>query len=121
MTKPQQRRALALAHARVERLVSDKALSEALGRARNNAGVSSLRTALEREGGPRLTRSEAERVLLRMIRAASLPAPQTNARVAGFEVDFLWAAQRVIVEDGFTFHGHRARVRERPDARHGAA
>ena len=31
-----------------------------------------------------------------------------NARVAGFEVDFLWREQRVIVEaDGFEFHRAR--------------
>ena len=68
-----------------------------------------MRAALRRDGGPRLTRSEAERLLLRLIRAAQLPEPQANARVAGFEVDFLWPEQKVIVEiDGFAFHGHRA-------------
>jgi very-short-patch-repair endonuclease len=60
------------------------------------------------DDGPRLTRSEAERRLLSLVRAARLPAPRTNVRVAAFEVDALWEAQRLAVEvDGFAFHGHR--------------
>ena len=55
-----------------------------------------------------MTRSEGERRLLALIRAASLPEPEANVRVEGFEVDFLWRQARVIVEvDGFAFHGHR--------------
>jgi very-short-patch-repair endonuclease len=70
--------------------------------------VGAVRAILGQPGGLRLTRSEAERRLLRMIRAAGLPEPLANARVAGFEVDFLWPGARLIVEvDGYTFHGHR--------------
>lgn len=99
----------ALAEARAKRLVTDRELSAALDRAGTRAGVGIVRWALRRDGGPRLTRSEAERRLLRLIRAAKLPEPRANARVAGFEVDFLWSQARVIVEvDGFAFHGHRA-------------
>ena len=37
-----------------------------------------------------------------------LPRPEINARLAGYEVDFLWRTQRLVVEvDGFRFHGHR--------------
>ena len=54
------------------------------------------------------TRSEAERKLLHIIRQAGLPEPETNARVAGYEVDAVWREQRVVVEvDGYAFHGHR--------------
>jgi very-short-patch-repair endonuclease len=43
------------------------------------------------------------------VQRAGLPTPRTNARVAGYEVDFVWPAQRVIVEiDGYRFHGHRS-------------
>jgi very-short-patch-repair endonuclease len=98
----------ALANARARALVNDEQLSEALDRAGNRAGVGALRAVLRHQGGPRLTRSEAERLLLRMIRAARLPEPEANARVAGIEVDFVWPRARVIVEvDGFAFHGHR--------------
>jgi very-short-patch-repair endonuclease len=68
-----------------------------------------LRKALEAGHEPRLTRSEAERRLLELIRAAGLPAPRTNVRVEGLEVDVLWQRQRLIVEvDGFAHHGGRA-------------
>lgn len=57
---------------------------------------------------PKLTRSEAERRLLELIRAAELPEPRTNTRVAGHEVDFHWPEHRLVVEvDGFQFHSTR--------------
>jgi very-short-patch-repair endonuclease len=51
----------------------------------------------------------------RLIRAAGLPAPAVNARTAGFEVDFLWPGERVVVEvDGYQFHcGRTAFERDR--------
>jgi very-short-patch-repair endonuclease len=34
--------------------------------------------------------------------------PQTNARLHGYEVDFLWPAARLVVEiDGFAYHRTR--------------
>ena len=57
---------------------------------------------------PSFTRSEAERRLKALCRAAGLPPPLTNARVAGYEVDAYWPAHRLIVEvDGFRFHSSR--------------
>ena len=56
-----------------------------------------------------MTRSEAEARLLALIRVADLPAPLTNVRIEGFEVDVAWPEQRLIVEvDGFAFHSTRA-------------
>jgi very-short-patch-repair endonuclease len=58
---------------------------------------------------PQLTRSEAERRLQRLIRAAHLPKPHTNVRVAGWEVDVFWPREGLIVEvDGYAYHGNRA-------------
>ena len=58
---------------------------------------------------PGLTRSEAERRLQRLIRAAKLPRPVTNVRVAGWEVDVFWPSARLVVEvDGYAYHGNRA-------------
>ncbi len=58
---------------------------------------------------PSLTRSEAERRLRALIRAARLPPPQTNERFGSYEVDFVWRDERVVVEvDGFAFHSTRA-------------
>ncbi len=71
-------------------------------------GVRTLRGLLALQEGPALTRSEAEELFLALIRAARLPEPALNVRVAGLEVDFLWRALRVVVEiDGYAYHGSR--------------
>jgi very-short-patch-repair endonuclease len=63
---------------------------------------------LEAEGKPGITRSEAERILRRLLRQAGLPQPQTNVMVGRYEVDFLWPEQRVAIElDSWQFHRHR--------------
>jgi len=54
------------------------------------------------------TRSEAERRLKLLCKAAGLPLPKTNARVAGYEVDAFWPAHNLIVEvDGYRYHSSR--------------
>jgi very-short-patch-repair endonuclease len=56
-----------------------------------------------------LTRSELERLFLRLCRRHRLPRPEVNVRVGPYEVDFLWRDCSVIVEtDGFRHHGSRA-------------
>ena len=46
--------------------------------------------------------------MLDLIRAAGLPSPETNVRVAGCEVDLVWRAQRLVVEiDSWAFHSMR--------------
>jgi very-short-patch-repair endonuclease len=60
-----------------------------------------------------LTRSELERRFLALCRRHRLPAPEVNARIGRFEVDFLWRGQRVIGEtDGFEFHRERRAFEE---------
>jgi very-short-patch-repair endonuclease len=57
---------------------------------------------------PDLTRSELERLFLRLCRRHHLPSPEVNARLGPYEVDFLWRDAAVIVEtDGFRHHGQR--------------
>jgi very-short-patch-repair endonuclease len=57
---------------------------------------------------PRMTRSEKERALLRLIDAAQLPRPLTNVRVHGYLVDAFWPKEGLVVEvDGWDAHGHR--------------
>ena len=69
---------------------------------------------------PEFTRSEGERRLKALCKAAGLPLPQMNARVAGWEVDAFWPAQRVVVEvDGYKYH--RTRRRFESDRRKDAA
>jgi very-short-patch-repair endonuclease len=55
------------------------------------------------------TRSEAERLLLAMVEDAQLPLPAVNVPLEGYEVDFFWRVEKLVVEvDGHGFHGHRA-------------
>jgi len=72
---------------------------------------------LLRRGRPALTRSDAERRFLTLVRDARLPPPDVNARLGPYEVDFYWPDRRVVVEiDGFAFHSSRSafeRDRER--------
>ncbi len=108
----------AINEAHVHHLVSDHSLNEQFSRYPRHRGTRALREAIRTE--PALTRSEAERRVLQLIRAARLPAPETNVQLHGHEVDLLWREQRLIVEiDGYAFHSSRRsfeRDRER-DAR----
>ncbi len=97
-----------LNEARVLKLVTDAELTAALGRCRGRTGTRCVRALLAAEHGPAITRSEAERRLRSLLRAADLPDPQFNVRVGNHLVDALWPRQRLIVEvDGYGFHGHR--------------
>lgn len=99
----------AVADARARRLVPPRELQAALARAPRRHGASALRSLLAHEVRPALTRSQAEELLLSIVRTAGLPSPETNVRVGGYEVDFLWRAQRLVVEvDGYAFHSSRA-------------
>jgi very-short-patch-repair endonuclease len=52
------------------------------------------------------TRSELEARFLGLCRRNRLPVPAVNVRVGRFVVDFLWRAERLIVEtDGYRSHG----------------
>jgi very-short-patch-repair endonuclease len=69
---------------------------------------------------PEFTRSEAEERLRQLCKAAQLPMPRTNARVAGWEVDAYWPEHKLIVEvDGYRYH--RTRRRFESDRRKDAA
>ena len=97
--------ARAVEQAQVLRLVTFDALAHAPN---GHRGGGALSQALADGHPASMTRSEAEARLLALIRAAGLPAPRTNTRVGGYEVDFLWPQQRLIVEvDGFAFHSTR--------------
>jgi very-short-patch-repair endonuclease len=54
---------------------------------------------------PDVTRSELEERFLELVKRAGLPRPRVNARVGPYEVDFLWAQQRLVAEtDGAAAH-----------------
>jgi len=88
-------------------------VDEVLKRNKHSRGYASLRAlAAEHRSFP-VTRSELERRMARVCEDASLPPPIANATVdlpgGPIEVDFLWPAQRLVVEtDGFETHGTRA-------------
>ena len=89
----------------------DRAVEEAVIRGLATTDELHTRPALRRATitEPRLTRSEAERLLLRLIHHARLERPATNVRVNGWEVDAFWPRHRLIVEvDGYAYHGNRA-------------
>jgi very-short-patch-repair endonuclease len=98
----------AISEGQARRLLSLDGLADQVERNPRRAGTGVLRRALELGGGPAPTRSEAERRMLRLIRSAGLPSPEANVGVGGYEVDFLWRRQRLVVEvDGWRFHSSR--------------
>jgi very-short-patch-repair endonuclease len=114
--------ALAEAHAR--RLARRSDLLSLLARVGARPGAAPLRSLLDADTAPALTRSEAEERFLALIRKAELPPPEVNVRVGRHEVDFLWRQQGLVVEvDSFAFHSSRAAFeRDRlRDAERGAA
>jgi very-short-patch-repair endonuclease len=54
---------------------------------------------------PAPTRSELEEAFLRLCDDHGIERPETNARIEGIEVDFVWRDRRLIVEvDGYAYH-----------------
>jgi very-short-patch-repair endonuclease len=99
----------AVEEGRVQRHVTAEELRDLLARHPGRRGAARLRRVVEDlTGAPSVTRSEAERRLLDVIRSAGLPAPRTNVMVGRWSVDLHWPAQRLVVEvDGFAYHGGR--------------
>jgi very-short-patch-repair endonuclease len=70
-------------------------------------GARNLRRALATlaRAEPQRTRSELEERFLALVAGAGVPRPLVNARVGGYEVDFLWPDRRLVVEtDGAATH-----------------
>lgn len=83
-------------------------LEDVLNRARHRRGAPLLRRLLAARTTETITQSEAERMFLRLVREAGLPEPDTQVKLEGFTVDFLWPQQRVVFEvDGYRFHTSR--------------
>jgi very-short-patch-repair endonuclease len=81
-------------------------LQAAIDRCPRHPGAALLRPLVDAARGP--TRSELEDAFAELSERFGLPRAQINAHVAGYEVDVLFPAQRVIVElDGYEFHGTR--------------
>jgi len=73
--------------------------------ANGRRGAPNLRTLALLRARVGMTWSELELRMLRLCRSAELPEPESNRRIAGIRVDFLWRAERLIVEtDGGQAH-----------------
>ena len=58
--------------------------------------------------GTTRTRSDLEERMLTLCESFRLPTPEVNTSIEGYEVDFVWGEQKLIVEtDGWRAHGTR--------------
>jgi hypothetical protein len=81
-------------------------LADLLTRCPNTHGAALLKPFVDVPRGP--TRSELEDAFGDLSARFGLPRAELNTRAAGFEVDALFEAERLIVElDGWDFHGSR--------------
>lgn len=98
----------ATAQALTRRMVDPRRLLAEIADLQGRRGVVRLRRLLDGSDPPAMTRSEAEERFLALVREAELPPPRVNARLHGYEVDFHWPRQGVVVEvDGYQFHSSR--------------
>jgi very-short-patch-repair endonuclease len=83
----------------------DRAVAAVLTREPRRRGARVIRSLLT---DPRLTRSERERRVLKLIAQAELPKPLTNVPLHGYVADVFWPQHNLILEfDGWQGHGHR--------------
>ncbi len=98
-----------VAHGERLRILRLADLLAVLKRYPSKPGASKLHGVASAAHGTAFLRSEAEARFLDLVRAGGVPSPATNAMVAGYEADFLWPRDRVVVEiDGFAYHRDRA-------------
>ena len=106
-----------------QRLVHPRQIEELLRRSPGRHGAGPLHALLASDGGPALTKSELEEIMLGLIRGAGLPQPEVGAIVHGREVDFFWRPQRLDVEvDSRRYHSLPKKVdadRDRDAVLHG--
>lgn len=99
----------AVDEALIRRLARYSQLRAAASQAKGRRGGPLLNALLDHRGAPTVTRSQAEERFLELVRKAGLPEPEVNVRLHGYEVDFFWREQKVVVEvDGYTYHATRS-------------
>jgi very-short-patch-repair endonuclease len=104
---PEEQLGRAFNDGRLDRRLYRAELEELLTRLPSHPGTKRLR-GLVSTATAAPTRSDWERDFPAFARDHGLPEPQLNAHVAGYEVDALFAEQRVIVElDSWEFHQDR--------------
>jgi very-short-patch-repair endonuclease len=88
------------------RVFTPRELKAVVARHRGRRGVARLAEVLGTEDAMTITRSQAEKAFLRLIRDARLPEPLVNQKLGRYVPDFMGRDQRLIVElDSYRFHG----------------
>ena len=88
-----------------DRRFTPRELDEVLARNRPCRGSARLAAILGDPTATATSRSKREKALLRLIRDAGLPMPETNVPFGRFELDFYWRREGLVVEvDGETYH-----------------
>jgi very-short-patch-repair endonuclease len=94
-----------VAEAYANRVTHPHRLLALLDRHPRRPGARRLRAVVAAGAEAAATRSRAERALLALLRRAELPPPEVGVFVEGYEVDFFWREERLVVEvDGFAYH-----------------
>lgn len=75
-----------------------------------------LRVLAEHRPGSTRTRSQLEELFIALCDRYHLPRPEVNVCIEGYECDFVWREQRLIVEtDGAAAHGTTAAMKRDPE------
>jgi hypothetical protein len=95
--------------ARRQKLLDCREVRATLEHVPNRKGSGQLkRSMLLFERSRAATRSELETRFLKLCAEAELPLPEVDVRLGNRVLDFLWRAEKLIVEvDGFGSHHHR--------------
>ena len=95
----------AIDEADYQRLLDTTALIAVVESNPGRRGAKLLRAA---QSPAEMTRSDLEQRFLAIIERHGLPRPKVNTLIEGYEVDFAWTDEKLIVEtDGFAAHGTR--------------
>jgi len=77
-------------------------------RRRNIPVTTHARTLRDLGYGPEPTRSDLERLFLRLCRRHRIPKPEVNVKLGPYTVDFLWREADLVVEvDSYRYHANR--------------
>ncbi len=95
-----------LNEARALKLVKDSEIYAAMDRCPGRKGTGPLRALLAAEADSGFTRSEAERILKRIVTESGIERPIFNTYVEGVEADAFWPRVKLVIEvDGYLTHG----------------
>jgi very-short-patch-repair endonuclease len=87
-------------------LFDRNAVDDVLARSAGRHGIKRLRALMaELPDEPAPVNRELERLFLKLVRHARLPLPTVNGHIGGYQIDFHWPKQRLVVEtDGRAHH-----------------